>query len=139
MPSVPTGAEQQHLGVEQPGLSLRPDLGQQQVTAVALLLLAREDLGDVDLVAAVLPQRDAAGHGRDVRVAEQVGERVGSERRALAGGAVEDDALAAVGDRALDAGLQVPARDVDRAGDVAAIPLLGVAYVDQRDAVAQVL
>ena len=33
------GAEQQHLGVEQLLLALEPDLGEQQVAAVALALL----------------------------------------------------------------------------------------------------
>ena len=74
-----------------------------------------------------------------VRVAEQLRERVGGERGALARGAVEDDARVAVGDRALDARLEIAARDVHGAGDVPAVPLLGLAHVDQDDAVAEVL
>ena len=114
----PAGAEQQHLGVEQLLLALDADLGQQEVARVALALLGREAARDLDLVAAVLPQRDPAGHRLDVLVAEVLGQRVGGERRAVARGAVEDDALRAVGDRALDARLEVAARDVLGAGQV---------------------
>jgi hypothetical protein len=42
-------------------LAVRTDLGQQQVAAVALALLGRERARHLDGVAAVLPQRDAAG------------------------------------------------------------------------------
>src|SRR3954452_24383579 len=129
------GAEQQHLGVEQLLLALDADLGQQEVARVALALLGRERLRDVDLVAAVLPQRDAAGHRLDVLVAELLLERVGGERRAVAGRAVEDNALGAVGHRALDAGLEVAAGHVLGAGEVADRVLLGLADVDDRHSV----
>ena len=135
----PAGAEQQHLGVEQLGLALGADLGEQDVAAVALLLLGGQHLGDLDLVAAVLPQRDPARHRAHVGEAEQLGQRVRGERGALTGGAVEDDRLVAVGHRGVDPGLEVPARHVDRARDVAAVPLLGLAHVDQRDPVPEVL
>ena len=136
----PAGAEQQHLRLQQLGLALEPDLRDQQVARVALALLGGQRLRDLDLVAAVLPQRDPAGHRLHVLVAEQVLERVRGERGALAGGAVEDDLLRAVGaDDALDARLQIPARDVLGAGDVPGVPLLALAHVDQDDPVAQVL
>ena len=49
-------------------------------------------------------------------------------------------ALRAVGaDGALDARLEVPARDVLGARDVARVPLAALANVDQDDAVAEVL
>jgi hypothetical protein len=70
-----------------------------------------------------------AVHGGDVLVAELLAQRVGGERGALARGAVEDDALVAILDRALDPRLQVAARHVLGAGDVAGVPLLGVAHV----------
>jgi hypothetical protein len=133
------GAQQQHLRVEQLGLALGPDLGEQDVAPVALLLLGREDLRDLDLVAAVLPQGDAARHRAHVAEAEQLRERVGGERGALARRAVEDDRLVAVGHVRVDARLQVPARDVHGARDVAAVPLLRLAHVDQGDPVAEVL
>src|SRR5690606_6697186 len=109
-----------------------------EVARVALALLGRQLAGLVDRVAAVLPQRDAAGHRLDVGVAE-VGQRLGGERGARAGRAVDDDALVAVGDRAVDAGLEVAARDVRRAGQVAGVPLLGLAHVEQGDALVEQL
>src|SRR5215207_4704876 len=135
----PAGAEQQHLRVEQLGLAVGPHLGQQDVAAVALLLLRRQQLRDLDLVAPVLPERDAARHRPDVRVSEEIGQRVRGERRALAGGAVEDDGRVAVADGAVDPGLEVPPRHVHGAGDVPAIPLLRLAHVHEGDAVAEVL
>ena len=130
----PAGAEQQHLRVEQLGLALEPDLRHEQVARVALALLVGQRLRDLDVVAAVLPQRDAAGHRRDVLVAEQLLERVRGERRALAGGAVEDDALRAVGaDGALDARLEVAARDVLGAGDVARRPTRSLSRTSTQD------
>ena len=112
------GAQQQHLGVEQLLLALEADLAEQEVAGVALALLRGELAGDLDVVAAVLPQRVAAGHGDDVLV-PQLGERGGAEGRALAGGAVEDHALGAIGGTALDARLQVGAADVLGSGEVA--------------------
>jgi len=41
--SEPAGADQQRLRLEEPLLALRADLGDQQVAAVALLLVAAED------------------------------------------------------------------------------------------------
>src|SRR5215211_1838674 len=92
MPSVPTpaAAEQQHLGLQQPGLALEADLGHEQVARVALALLLGQRLRDLDVVAAVLPQCDAAGHRAHVLVAHELLERVGGQRRAVAGRAVED-------------------------------------------------
>ncbi len=87
----PTGAEQEHLRVEQLLLAIGPDLGDQQVARVALALLGGERARDIDLVAAVLPQRDAAGHGLDMLVAEVLFESAGGIGRAVARGAVEDD------------------------------------------------
>src|SRR5690606_29290935 len=100
--------------------------------------LGGEPAGDLDLVAAVLPQGVAAGHRLDVGVAE-IGERLGGERGARAGGAVEDDALVAIADGAFDARLEVAARDVRGAGQMAGVPLLGLADVDERDPLVQEL
>jgi hypothetical protein len=68
----PARAEQQHLRLEQLLLPALADLGDEQVARVALALLRAERLGHLDLVAAVLPQRDPAGHRLDVLVAEVV-------------------------------------------------------------------
>ena len=128
--------EQQHLRVEQLQLALEPDLGHEQVARVALALLGGERPRDLDLVAAVLPERDPAAHRRDVLVAEQVLHRLGGERRAVARRAVEDDAPVAVGDGGLDARLEVPARHVHGAGQVGLLELVLLADVDDHGAVA---
>ena len=135
----PAGAQQQHLRLEQLGLALEADLRDEDVARVALALLLGERLRDLDVVAAVLPQRDAAVHRGDVLVAQLLAQRVGGERGALARGAVEDDALVAILDRALDPRLQVAARHVLGAGDVAGVPLLGLPHVDEDHPVAEVL
>ena len=133
----PAGAEQQDLRVEQLLLALGADLGQQQVAAVALALLGRERARDLDVVAAVLPERDAAGHRLDLREAEVVDQHARGERRAVAGLAVEDHALRAVADDAVDPRLEVAARDVRGAGELALLELLGLADVDDRHALAE--
>ena len=63
------GAQKKNLGVEQLLLAVGADLGDQEVAGVAVALLSRERAGDVDLVAAVLPKSDAAGHRLDLLVA----------------------------------------------------------------------
>ena len=126
----PAGADQQHLGLEQLLLPLEADLRNQQVARVALALLGRERDRPVEVVAAVLPQREAAGHHRHVVVAEQLLHRDRGERRAVLRGAVRDHPPVAVGDRLLDAGLQVAARNVHGAGDVAHLVLLLLADVE---------
>ncbi len=61
------------------------DLGEQQVARVALALLGGQRPRGLDLVAAVLPQREAAGHRLDVLVAEILDQRPRRPRRAVAG------------------------------------------------------
>jgi hypothetical protein len=106
------------------------------VARVALALLWAQRDRHVDVVAAVLPQRDAAAHRGDVLVAEVLLHRVGGERRAAAARAVEDHALRAVTDGALDARLEMAARHVDGAGDVGLLELVLLAHVDDHGAVA---
>ena len=55
-------AEQQNLGVEQLFLALDADLGNQKVAGVALALLCAEGARDLDLISAILPERDPSGH-----------------------------------------------------------------------------
>ncbi len=124
------GAEQQHLGVEQLLLALDPDLVQQQMARVAVALLGAHEARNVDVVAAVLPQREAAGHRGDVLVAEVLDQRARGPGRALTGGAVQDHGLRLVRCGALDAGLEVALGHVARAGDVAGGPLLVLTHVD---------
>ena len=125
----PAGAQQQHLCVQQLHLALDADLRHEQVARVALALLVGELARDLDVVAAVLPQRDAAGHGRHVLVAQLLLEGLGGQRRAVARGAVQDHVVAGLGG-ALDARLQVPARHVLGAREVRLLELLLLAHVD---------
>ena len=101
---------------------------------VALALLGAERARDDHLVAAVLPQRDAAGHRGHVRVARVLRQRARAVRRAVAGLAVEDDLRVAISDDALDAGLEIAPGDVLGAGQVPGGELLGLAHVDDRHA-----
>ena len=80
------GPDQQHLRPEQSRLAGRPDLGDQQVAAVAHLLVVGQPDGRGPLEALALPGLEAAVHGHDVRVAHRApspGRRTatGSRRR----------------------------------------------------------
>ena len=81
---------QQHLGVEQLRLPRLADLGQQEVAAVADLLLGGELAVLGDRHALVLPGVEAAAHRDDVLVAQLLQDAAG-EQRARAAGAVGDD------------------------------------------------
>ena len=98
----PARPEQQHLRVEQLLLTLDPNLREQKVPRVAVALFGAHEARNVDLVAPILPQREAAGHRRDVLVAEVLDQRPRRPGRALARGAVQDHGLSAVGSGALD-------------------------------------
>src|SRR5439155_4849447 len=76
-------ADQQHLSVEQLLLALAANLGNEEMTRIALLLLGREHLRTLEREAAVLPEREAPVHRGDVLVAHELLERVRGERRAL--------------------------------------------------------
>ena len=124
-------ADEQRLRVEQLGLAFGADLGDQQVAAVALLLLGGQDDRRVELEPGALPALEAARHRGDVRVAH-LGEGLGGEQRADAAGAIEDDRGIAVGRGALDLLLDVALGDVEGAGQVALLPLGRLADVDDR-------
>jgi hypothetical protein len=106
------------------------------VARVTLALLWRERGRDLDLVAAVLPEGDAALHRLDVLVTEDLLEGVGRPRRAIARGAVEDHAAGLVRSGALDPRLEVAAGDVNGAGEVRLVPLMLLTDVDDHGAVA---
>src|SRR5581483_11274311 len=108
------------------------DLRNQDVARVACAPLGGEAARQRDLAAVALPVDEAAGE-RDRPLVAELRERLRGERRALAGRAVEDDRGGAIGHAALDPGLQAPARDVDRARDVALVPLVVAAGVDLLD------
>src|SRR5207249_2075346 len=86
----PAGADQEHLRVEQLRLPDLTDLGQQEMPAVADLLLGSELLVLADREALVLPPAEAALHRDDVRVAELLQDAAGEER-ARPARAVGDD------------------------------------------------
>jgi len=93
----------------------------------------------VDLVAAVLPQRDPAGHRAHVLVAEVLLQRARGVRGAIAGGAVQDQLGRAIGSGALDALLEMPARDALGAWQVSGGELFAATDVHDRDALADQL
>src|SRR5213080_747090 len=107
------------------------------MTAVALPLLAVERPRQLGRKAAALPVGVAAGERDDVLVAELL-ERLRREGRAVAGGAVEEDRLGAIGGRLLDARLEVAARDVDRARNPPLGPFVQLADVDDERALGRV-
>src|SRR5207248_655507 len=117
--------------VEQLQLALFPDLGDEQMAAVALALLAVERARQLRGEAAALPVGVAAGERGDALVPE-LAERLRRERRAVAAGAVQEDRLRVVGRGLLDPRLEEPARDVDRARDPALRPLVQLADVDEQ-------
>ena len=101
------------------------------MAAVAGALLRGKRAGrDLERVAVALPVVDAAGQRDDVLVPELL-ERPGCERGAVAGGAVRDEWPCAVGDRLLDPRFEPAAGKVDCAGDVALVPLLALADVEE--------
>src|SRR6266513_1346277 len=55
---------------EEAGLAGRTDLGDQQVAAIALLLLRRQDHRGVPAVPGRFPSLEATAHRGDIRVAE---------------------------------------------------------------------
>ena len=105
------GADEQRLRGEQPCLAGRADLRDEQVAAVALLLLGVRTTGVSKSRPAALPALEPAAHRLDVGVAH-LGERLGREQRAHAAGAVQDHRGLAVGRRGLDLLLDVGLGDV---------------------------
>ncbi len=126
----PAGADEEDARIEQALLPVLADLGDEEMPAVARALLGREGARDRDLEPVPLPLREAAGEVDDVLVA-QFGERLGRESGARPGGAVDDEGVPLVGYEALDALLEPPAARVDRTGDVAFVPLVRLADVDE--------
>ena len=127
----PAGSDQEHAGVEQLLLPLFADLRDQDVARVAGALLGGERTRRLEVVAVPLPVGESAGHRGDVVVAE-LGERLGGERGAGTDGAVDDDLARLVGDERLDARLEIAAGDVHRAREVALLPLVLLAHVEEQ-------
>ena len=129
----PARADQQDLRVEEACLAVGPDLGDEQVAAVALLLLGGQDGRRLPRQAGALPLLEPAGHRGDVRVAHLL-EGLGCEQRADAAGAVQDHLGIAIGHGGLDLLLDVALADMHGPGQVALLPLGVLAHVDERDA-----
>src|SRR5438067_999101 len=122
------GADQEDARLEQLQLSFFPDLGNQQMAAVARALLRVEDARELRRKAVALPVREAARERDDVLVPELL-ERFPREGRPVAGLAVEDDRPGPTGRGALDARPEVPAGHVDAPGKLALVPLVLPAHV----------
>ncbi len=131
------GADEEDARLEQPLLAFLADLGDQQVARVARPLRRRERRRGDELVAVPLPAREAVREVDRVLVAEIV-ERLRREGGAGAALAVDDERPRLVGDERLDTGLEVVARQVERAGKMTLVPLVARADVDEEWCVAAV-
>ena len=116
--------------LEQLLLARFTDLGQEDVTAVAVALLRGERLRRDPRSPLVLPTAEATGHRHDVGEPELL-ERLGRERGAVATGAVDDDRLVAVEQAGLGLALEVAAGDEHRAGDGAGVVLVLLPHVEE--------
>jgi hypothetical protein len=107
-----------------------PSTPDQQVAAVAGALIRRKRLWEHRREARALPVGIAACERDDVLVAELL-ERFRGEERAVARLAVDDDRRGLVRRGGLDLRLQEAADEMDGAGDVALVPLVLLAHVDE--------
>src|SRR5262245_2040395 len=127
----PARPDQEDPGLQQLQLAFLADLGDQQVAAVACPLLRGEPAGrNLERVAVALPVVDPSGERDDVSVAELL-EGPGGEDRPVARGAVRHDWPGTVADRLLDTRLEPATRKVDGARDVALVPFLALADVQE--------
>jgi hypothetical protein len=126
----PARADAEHLRVEKLRLPGLAHLGEEEVAAVADLLLGGELAVLLHGQALVLPRRETAAHRGHVRVAELL-QDAAREEGARAPGAVGDDGRVLVRDLLLDLHLEEAARDGDRPRDVALAELLLLADVQE--------
>ena len=105
------------------------DLRDEQVAAVALLLLGGEDDRRLEVEPGALPGLEAAAHRGDVGVAH-VGQGLGREQRADAAGAVQDHGRVAVRRRRPRSAARCSSSRCGGAGQVALLPLGRLADVD---------
>jgi hypothetical protein len=98
--------------------------------AVAAALLVCERARHVEGESVSLPVGEPARERQDVLIAKLF-ERLRGKGRSAATGAIDDQRPCTIGRRGLDARLQIPARDVDRTGDVPLLPLVALPHVDE--------
>ena len=127
----PSGADQEHLRVQQLELALDPDLGQHGVSRVAHPLLGLEALGGDHRQSLLGPCLDSARDRGHVLVAELVLQEVGGARRAVARRAVDDHPRGPVrhqlGDPLADGGRRHQVGSLE----VGLVPLVRLAGVDE--------
>ena len=126
----PARADHHDLRLEELDLARGPDLGDQQVPAVARLLGRRQARGRLDGQRVRLPLEDAAGQVDDVCVAELL-ELGGAPAGSRAAAALHDDLGVLVGHRGADLLAELAERDEQGARDVACVPFDLLAHVDQ--------
>ena len=125
----PTRPQQEDLRVEEPELPDLADLGEKEVTLVAISLLGSERLRRRPVPALVLPPVEPPDQRGHVRVAQLL-ERLGGERRASPHRAVDHHVARLVGDPALDRGLEGASRDVHGVGQCSLPVLVGLSHVE---------
>ena len=126
----PAGADEQRLRAEQLRLARRADLGDQQVAAVALLLLGGEDDRRLELEAGALPGLEAAATSRRRSCSPSRASVWAANSERTPPAQYRIDRGVAVGRDALDLLLDVALGDVGGAGQVALLPLGRLADVD---------
>jgi len=125
-------ADQQHLAAQQLELAGLAHLLQQSVAAIAQSLLLGQHLGNLELIARVLPgveasdQRDRLGVSHLLQVARR-------QQRAHPARTIDDQRLVPVRLVLLDLQLQKAARHKHRAGQVSLHKLIALAHVDNRE------
>src|SRR5438309_2253236 len=125
-------ADEQDLAVQELLLTHLADLRDQQVPRVALRLGRREARGRRPRLAGILPAVEPACHGDHVAVPKFL-ESVRGHGRTDAAGAIQDCCFVFFGETILGPLLEIALRNVDRAGNVASVPLVLFANVAELD------
>ena len=127
----PTGANEQHLAVEEFDLPLFANVVQDRVAAVANALLGGQNRGHLERQSRVLPAAKSADERVHIGVPHLL-QIAGGKRRSYAAGTVDHQWLRAVRLMLLYLQLQVTARHKCCVGDVSLHPFIALAYIDER-------
>ena len=127
----PASTDEQHLRLREPGLTFGPDFRHHEVSGVARVSGDRRGVvGKLPRPTFSLPQADPTSHGGDVLVAHR-----GHLHRGAHGsdstGAVHDNLLVEIWSDLADLGEHLDGRNQRGAGQVACLPLVLLARVDQ--------